>query len=98
MTLRVAAISASAAGDSATAAPFRATATTSAKLTGPAPTMTVFMLTMVGPGRARPAPARRPAPQARRRLSHCGLNLAAVHRDQPAEDPAAADPQAVVLP
>ena len=43
MTLRLAAIAASASGDSATAAPSRATATTSAKLTGPVPTMTVFM-------------------------------------------------------
>ncbi len=64
MTLRLAEISASAAGDSATAAPPLATATTSAKLTGPVPTMTVFMLTMVGhrpraaahrPGQGRPA-------------------------------------------
>ena len=47
MTLRLAAISASASGDSATAAPSRATATTSAKLTGPVPTMTVFMPSMI---------------------------------------------------
>ena len=43
MTLRPAAIAASASVDSVTAAPSRATATTSAQLTGPVPTMTVFM-------------------------------------------------------
>ena len=47
MTLRPAAIAASASGDSDTAAPSRATATTSAKLTGPVPTMTMFMPSMI---------------------------------------------------
>ena len=42
MTLRLAAISACASAEIVTAAPFLATATTSAKLSGPVPTMTVF--------------------------------------------------------
>ena len=62
MTLRLAEISASAAGESSTAAPPLATSMTSAKLTGPVPTMTVFMLTMVGHRLARPAPPRRGRP------------------------------------
>src|SRR6185437_11150220 len=61
MTLRLAVISASAAAESVTAAPPLATAAMSAKLTGPVPTMTVFMLTMVGPRPGCSPPALPPA-------------------------------------
>src|ERR1700761_3529045 len=81
MTLRLAAISVSASADSVTAAPWWATAITSAKLAGPVPTMTVVLMPPIitcPPG-------------------HGELDLASVHGDEPGQDLAPADAQALVL-
>src|SRR5512146_2625694 len=119
MTARLAAISASAPGESVTAAPCLATAMTSAKLTGPVPTMTVSMPSMIAcrprtaaRDTARPAHMLITATSVRNRCSGDAaaaikvrnpapgrrLGLAAVHRDEPVQDLAAADPQSLVLP
>src|ERR1700748_2387874 len=88
MTLRPARIAGSASPDRATPAPPRATATTSAKLSGPAPAMTVSIVLW--------SPA---AGAAGRTGSGAGApRVPVAQREEPADPLPAADPQSLVLP